>query len=108
MAAVSCASIAFCAGQHFWLADRRRSPLAMSWTVLFFFDMNGSSRVRRSPAKPNPVAPRLHACRPAERLHNASMLKGTLIHPEILRALGRCGHGSKVLITDGNFPHSTS
>lgn len=36
------------------------------------------------------------------------MLKGTLIHPEILRALGRCGHGSKVLITDGNFPHSTS
>ena len=36
------------------------------------------------------------------------MLTGKLIHPEILRALGRCGHGSKVLITDGNFPHSTS
>jgi L-fucose mutarotase len=36
------------------------------------------------------------------------MLKGTLIHPEILRALGRCGHGSKVLISDGNFPHSTA
>lgn len=36
------------------------------------------------------------------------MLNGLLIHPEILLALGRCGHGSKVLITDGNFPHSTA
>lgn len=36
------------------------------------------------------------------------MLTGKLIHPEILRALGRCGHGSKVLITDGNFPHATA
>ncbi len=35
------------------------------------------------------------------------MLKGQLIHPEILEALGTCGHGSKVLITDGNYPHST-
>lgn len=36
------------------------------------------------------------------------MLKGQLIHPEILAALGRAGHGSKVVITDGNFPHVTS
>lgn len=36
------------------------------------------------------------------------MLIGPLIHPDILRALGRCGHGSKVLITDGNFPHATA
>lgn len=36
------------------------------------------------------------------------MLKGRLIHPEILEALGRCGHGSRVLISDGNYPHSTA
>src|SRR3954468_9282068 len=36
------------------------------------------------------------------------MLKGTLIHPEILAALGGMGHGSQVLITDGNFPHDTA
>ena len=36
------------------------------------------------------------------------MLKGQLIHPEILEALGSCGHGSKVLISDGNYPHSTA
>ena len=35
------------------------------------------------------------------------MLKGTLIHPQILRALGRAGHGSRVLIADGNYPFST-
>lgn len=35
------------------------------------------------------------------------MLKGRLLHPEILRALGGAGHGSRVLISDGNFPHST-
>ena len=35
------------------------------------------------------------------------MLKGTLIHPEILDALGRAGHGSKVLIADGNYPFAT-
>ena len=35
------------------------------------------------------------------------MLKGTLIHPEILAALGAAGHGSKVLIADGNYPHAT-
>lgn len=36
------------------------------------------------------------------------MLKGSLIHPEILAALGRAGHGSRVLISDGNFPHVTA
>ncbi|HME56575.1 MAG TPA: RbsD/FucU family protein [Candidatus Lokiarchaeia archaeon] len=32
------------------------------------------------------------------------MLKGKLLHPEILRVLGMSGHGSKVLIADGNYP----
>ncbi len=35
------------------------------------------------------------------------MLKGTLIHPQILEALGGAGHGSKVLIADGNYPFGT-
>jgi len=35
------------------------------------------------------------------------MLKQRLIHPEILEALASAGHGSKVLITDGNYPAST-
>lgn len=35
------------------------------------------------------------------------MLRGKLIHPEILEALGRAGHGSKILIADGNYPFST-
>lgn len=32
------------------------------------------------------------------------MLKGMLIHPEIMAALAYCGHGDKVLIADGNYP----
>ena len=32
------------------------------------------------------------------------MLKTKLIHPEIMAALSLCGHGSKVLIADGNYP----
>lgn len=36
------------------------------------------------------------------------MLKGSLIHPDILRALGRAGHGSQVLIADGNYPADTT
>lgn len=32
------------------------------------------------------------------------MLKGKLIHPDILTALAFCGHGDKVLIADGNYP----
>ncbi|HVK02063.1 MAG TPA: RbsD/FucU family protein [Armatimonadaceae bacterium] len=35
------------------------------------------------------------------------MLKTTLLHPEISYALGAAGHGSKVLISDGNYPHTT-
>ncbi|MBI2300719.1 MAG: transporter [Armatimonadetes bacterium] len=35
------------------------------------------------------------------------MLKSRLLHPDILAALGRGGHGSKVLIADGNYPFST-
>jgi L-fucose mutarotase len=36
------------------------------------------------------------------------MIRGKLIHPEILAALAGAGHGSKVLISDGNFPHTTA
>lgn len=36
------------------------------------------------------------------------MLTTPLIHPTILESLGAAGHGSKVLITDGNFPASTT
>ena len=32
------------------------------------------------------------------------MLKGNLIHPQIIAALASCGHGDKVLIADGNYP----
>ena len=32
------------------------------------------------------------------------MLKGSLLHPQILTTLGTSGHGSKILIADGNFP----
>ena len=32
------------------------------------------------------------------------MLTSKLIHPEIMSALAYCGHGSKVLIADGNYP----
>ncbi|MBP1649341.1 MAG: RbsD or FucU transport [Bacteroidetes bacterium] len=35
------------------------------------------------------------------------MLQTTLLHPGILSALGRAGHGSQVLIADGNYPFST-
>jgi L-fucose mutarotase len=36
------------------------------------------------------------------------MIQGKLIHPQILGALARAGHGSKVLISDGNYPHWTA
>lgn len=32
------------------------------------------------------------------------MLTTKLINPEIIAALAKCGHGSKVLIADGNYP----
>lgn len=35
------------------------------------------------------------------------MLRGTLLHPEILATLGSAGHGSQVLIADGNYPFLT-
>jgi len=35
------------------------------------------------------------------------MLKTTLLHPELLHALARAGHGARVLIADGNYPFST-
>ena len=35
------------------------------------------------------------------------MLKTQLLQPQILSSLAAAGHGSKVLITDGNYPAST-
>jgi len=35
------------------------------------------------------------------------MLKTPILHPQILNALGRAGHSSKILIADGNYPHHT-
>ena len=35
------------------------------------------------------------------------MLRGQLLHPDILRHLAAAGHGSTVLISDGNFAHTT-
>ena len=35
------------------------------------------------------------------------MLKIPVSHPEILHALGSAGHLSKVLISDGHYPHGT-
>ena len=35
------------------------------------------------------------------------MLNVELIHPELLQALAASGHGTKVLIADGNYPHNT-
>jgi L-fucose mutarotase len=35
------------------------------------------------------------------------MLKYRLLHPQLLAALGLCGHGSRILIADSNYPHVT-
>jgi L-fucose mutarotase len=35
------------------------------------------------------------------------MLFSNLLHPEILQVLGAAGHGSTILIADGNYPAST-
>jgi L-fucose mutarotase len=35
------------------------------------------------------------------------MLTYNLLHPEILQALGAAGHGSGILIADGNYPFVT-
>ena len=31
-----------------------------------------------------------------------------MTHPELLAALGQSGHGSRILISDGNYPHVTA
>ena len=36
------------------------------------------------------------------------MLTQRLLQPDVLRALGRAGHGSQVLIADGNYPLATT
>lgn len=35
------------------------------------------------------------------------MNKTPILHPQILHALGRAGHSSKILIADGNYPFHT-
>jgi L-fucose mutarotase len=35
------------------------------------------------------------------------MLKGKLLHPEILQICARAGHHARILIADGNYPAST-
>ncbi|MDR0559405.1 MAG: RbsD/FucU family protein [Prevotellaceae bacterium] len=36
------------------------------------------------------------------------MLFTKCIHPQILGILGKLGHGSKILISDGGYPHATA
>jgi L-fucose mutarotase len=36
------------------------------------------------------------------------MMRGSLLHPELLAALAGAGHGSQVLIADANYPASTA
>jgi L-fucose mutarotase len=36
------------------------------------------------------------------------MIRTELIHPEILFALGKAGHGAKILLADGDYPVSTT
>ncbi len=35
------------------------------------------------------------------------MLRYTLLHPPLLSALARSGHGGRLLLADGNYPYST-
>jgi L-fucose mutarotase len=35
------------------------------------------------------------------------MLKYRLLHPQLIGAVARCGHGSRILIADANYPHVT-
>lgn len=35
------------------------------------------------------------------------MLRGNLLHPEILAALAGAGHGARILVADANYPFST-
>ncbi|WP_082530458.1 RbsD/FucU domain-containing protein [Aeromicrobium sp. Root344] len=36
------------------------------------------------------------------------MITGTLIHPQLLAAVARAGHGAHVLVLDGHYPASTA
>lgn len=36
------------------------------------------------------------------------MLRYPLIHPDLLAVLGKAGHGSRILIADGNYAHHTN
>jgi L-fucose mutarotase len=36
------------------------------------------------------------------------MVNSTLLHPDILRTLAKSGHGSRILIADGNYPFLTA
>ncbi len=36
------------------------------------------------------------------------MIDAKLIHPQILNALGKAGHGATILIPDGNYPVATN
>jgi len=36
------------------------------------------------------------------------MITGSLIHPQLLAALARAGHGAHVLLLDGHYPASTA
>src|SRR6266536_2882672 len=55
---------------------------------------------RRSPHTSSAIA-RSCSTPPGKR---RLMLKTRLLHPAILEALGEAGHGSQVLIADGNYP----
>lgn len=35
------------------------------------------------------------------------MLKYELVHPPLIEALGTAGHGSRILVADGNYPYLT-
>jgi len=54
------------------------------------------------------VHPGGYPVQPAFATGELPMLRQTLIHPPLLEALGRAGHGSGVLIADANYPHSTT
>jgi L-fucose mutarotase len=44
-------------------------------------------------------------CHPADKI--AAMTKTPILHPQLLQALARAGHSSKILIADGNYPFHT-
>ncbi len=50
----------------------------------------------------------LRLTRSAPPLRPHPMLNTPITHPQVLAALGRLGHGSRVLLADANFPHTTA